>query len=77
MANERPLDIRTAQNTQHSMTALLRQSIYGRLAGYEDTNAADRLCMPLSVDLPPKIDPMASRQVKRERFFTWIVRVVL
>ena len=25
------------------MTSLLRQSIYGRLAGYEDLNDADRL----------------------------------
>ena len=36
-------DPRTGKNARHSLAALLRQSIYSRLAGYEDLNDAERL----------------------------------
>ena len=38
-------DTRTGMNIRHSLTSLLRQSIYGRLAGYDDLNDADRLAV--------------------------------
>jgi len=46
-------DFRRGKNTQHSVLAMLRQAIYGRLAGYEDVNDADRL----------RIDPAMRRVV--------------
>lgn len=37
------LDRRRGKNTRHRLAGLLRQSVFGRLAGYEDVNDADRL----------------------------------
>jgi hypothetical protein len=45
MTDSELCDNRTGKNTQHSIAALLRQSIYSRLAGYADTNDAERLCV--------------------------------
>src|SRR3954468_17125095 len=36
-------DTRTGQNSRHSLIGQFRQSVFGRLAGYEDVNDADRL----------------------------------
>ncbi len=36
-------DPRHGKNTQHTLLAMLRQAIFGRLAGYEDVNDAERL----------------------------------
>jgi len=36
-------DSRTGKNGWHGMTGLFRQSVFGRLGGYEDVNDADRL----------------------------------
>ena len=37
-------DARTGKNGRHRLAGLLRQSIFARLAGYEDVNDADQLC---------------------------------
>src|SRR4051794_41796530 len=34
---------RRGKNIRHRLLGLLRQAVYGRLAGYEDVNDADRL----------------------------------
>jgi len=38
-------DPRHGNNTQHELMGMLRQAVYGRLAGYEDTNDAERLAV--------------------------------
>jgi hypothetical protein len=45
MADEVLRDSRRGKNAQHELTGLLRQSVYSRLAGYEDTNDAERLAV--------------------------------
>ncbi len=45
------IDKRIALNNQHVMPTLFRQSIYSRLADYEDVNDAERLL----------VDPSCSR----------------
>src|ERR671913_1607629 len=36
-------DARAGRNGRHALVGLLRQSVFGRLAGYEDVNDAERL----------------------------------
>jgi len=43
LAGEALLEVRQGKNTRHLLTGLLRQSVFGRLAGYEDVNDAERL----------------------------------
>ena len=49
MAGELLDDWRSGQNTRHTMLGLLRQSVFSRLAGYEDTNDAERLSVDPSM----------------------------
>ena len=36
-------DARTGKNGRHALIGMLRRSVFGRLAGYEDVNDAERL----------------------------------
>jgi hypothetical protein len=42
-ASANAADARTGRNGRHALVGLLRQSVFGRLAGYEDVNDAERL----------------------------------
>ena len=67
-ANDYIHESRTGRNVQHPLLPLLRQSVYSRLAGYEDTNDTERLAQDPAMrvivgwqgtdklpDSPPKI----------------------
>jgi Transposase DDE domain group 1 len=43
IAGQHLADGRTGRNGRHDLIGMLRQSVFGRLAGYEDVNDADRL----------------------------------
>jgi len=43
IAGQTLADGRTGRNGRHDLIGMLRQSVFGRLAGYEDVNDADRL----------------------------------
>jgi Transposase DDE domain group 1 len=60
-------DPRTGRNSQFPLPDLFRQSIYSRLAGYEDTNDAERLAEdPAFRCWPPASDgTRASRSRRR------------
>src|SRR4030088_3300575 len=42
MAGEMLADARTGRNGRHALVGMLRQSVFGRLAGYEDVNDAQQ-----------------------------------
>jgi len=43
MAGDILADARTGKNGRHALVGMLRQSVFGQLAGYEDVNDAERL----------------------------------
>jgi hypothetical protein len=43
IAGQSLADGRTGRNAWHNLIGILRRSVFGRLAVYEDVNAADRL----------------------------------
>ncbi len=75
-------ELRRGKNMRHLLTGLLRQSVYGRLAGYEDVNDAERLSLDPAmraivtaralIVVPPRpVRWGASRQSGWQRGRTW------
>ena len=60
IAEDSLTDCRTGDNIQHNLVALLRQSVYSRLGGYEDTNDAERL------RLDPTMRVIVGERAKRQ-----------
>jgi hypothetical protein len=45
LAGDALADARTSKNGRHALVGLFRQAVFGRLAGYEDVNDAQRLAV--------------------------------
>ena len=76
MAADLLADTRTGKNGWHGFVGLLRLSVYGRLAGYEDVNDADRLghdpAIPWIVD-GKAVERCAASASQMDRFETrWL-----
>jgi hypothetical protein len=49
-------DARTGQNGRHALVGLLRQAVFGRLAGYEDVNVS--MLRPISSEVLAENSPL-------------------
>jgi hypothetical protein len=69
MADDMFRDPRHGKNTQHELVDLLRQSVYSRLAGYEDTNDAQRLAIDPA--MRQVVAPTQRNQAHKSPWRTW------
>ena len=74
------LDGRRGKNTRHQLGGLFRQSVFGRLAGYEDVNDAERLARDPAMRATvgrEGLDRVAASSSQMGRFETdWLARDV-
>ena len=71
-------DTRLGKNGVHTLMGLLRQSVFGRLAGYEDVNDAERLaCDPVMRQIigGRAVDAQAASSSQMGRFETEMLAI--
>ncbi len=64
MVGDMLADTRTGKNGRHALVGLLRQSVFARLAGYEDVNDAERLRHDCDVSKPEEVEAAVARTVE-------------
>src|SRR5262245_63851000 len=69
MAGDVLADARSGKNGRHALGGLFRQSVFGRLAGYEDVNDAERLCHDPA--MPAGLSAAKRRRGARLRRIRW------
>ena len=69
----RLLDCRRGKNTRHKLGGLLRQSVFGRLAGYEDVNDAERLARDPVIRYAIRLPANQALQRRIGDLRTWLV----
>ena len=71
MAGDMLADAHTGRNRRHALVGMLRQSVFGRLAGYEDVNDADRLGRDPATSLREKRVKIGAKIVTHARYVTF------
>jgi len=76
LAGERLADARTGKNGRHALVGMLRQAVFGRLAGYEDVNDAKRLRR--HSEKPVRRHPAVDWGIAAAaRYIDWVMRSVV
>jgi len=68
MASWELRDTRSGKNSRHNLLAMFRQSVFGRLAGYEDVNDADGFVVILWCGRSREEKTLTGRRLRKARW---------